>query len=233
MARSEAKRQKRLAKQKAKRTEKHREIHRAKNMSTAERLGRFASAPVVDCLVNAEFEERGLASLFIGRRSSSGELAFAIFLVDTYCLGVKDCFGEVPAANYGKQLERFKKQGVRPIDPPSARKLIDDAVAFAASVGLSPYADFRKLRPILDGIDPDLARETFPMGKDGKPFFISGPSQSPSECRRIMAVLDAHCGGPDGYHYLMPMESFGDLDFAPDDRIVKVGGEDFDEDEDF
>ncbi len=233
MARSDAKRQKRLAKQKAKRTQKRREIHRGKKLSMAERLSRFESASVMDCLVNKDFEERGLASLFIGRRASSGELAFAVFLIDTYCLGVKDCFGAVPSANYGKHLEGFKRQGIRPIDPPSARKLIDDAVAFAASVGLSPHADFPKLRPILDGINPDLASETFPMGKDGKPFFMSGPYQSPAECRRILAILDAHCGGPDGYHYMLPAEAFGDLDFGPNDRLIDITDDDFDEDGDF
>ena len=78
-------------------------------MSLAERLARFESAPVVDCLINDEFEERGLASVFIGRRSASGELAFAVFLVDTYCMGVKDCFGEVPVSRLPETPRKIQK----------------------------------------------------------------------------------------------------------------------------
>jgi hypothetical protein len=228
VARSESKRQKRLAKQKTKRNEKRHAHIRLKNMGLAERLARFETAPILDCLVNEEFEDKGMASLLISRKAASGEVAMGIFLVDTYCLGVKDCFGLIAnVAEYGERLESFRKQGVRPIDPPSARRLVEDAVAYAASFGLAAYADFRKIRPILDGIDPELAREIFPMGKNGKPMFMPGPSQSVEETRRIKSLLDKHCG-PEGYKFMIPAlelaslasrlnhDAFDDMDFDED-----------------
>ncbi len=229
MSKSESKRQKRLAKQKAKRNEKHQVLNRAKSMGLAERLAGYEAAPVVDCLINTAFEENGMASLLISRRAESGEVAFFVFLVDTYCLGVKDCFGKITTpAEYRKQLERFRKQGVRSLDPPSARRLIEDAVAYADSFGLPPHPDFRKMRPILNGINPEQAREIFPMGKDGKPLYIPGPGQSAAESRRIMTILESHVGRG-AYHFKFPIPTADGLDL--DDRIKAIGPDEYDDDE--
>jgi len=223
MARSEAKRQKRLAKQKAKRNQKRREIKQTKQMGLAEQLARFESAPVVDSLVNSFFEQQGIANLLISRKSANGEFAVASFLVDPYCMGVKDGYGKVMApGEYTKHLEQYRQRDVRPIDPPSLKRLVEDALAYAHSLGLSPHPDFRKIRPILNGIDSADAEEIFEMGKDGKPFFFAGPGQSPQDCRRILTILENHCG-PDGYDYMIPMDGFEEMNFE---------GESIEEDDD-
>jgi hypothetical protein len=38
------------------------------------------------------------------------------------------------------------------------------------------------------------------FGKDGKPFFMSGPYDTPARCRRIIDTLTRRCG-PEGFHY--------------------------------
>lgn len=225
MARSEAKRQKRLAKQKAKRNQKRREIKQTKQMGLAEQLTRFETAPVIDSLVNSSCKEQGIANLLITRQSASGEVAVGSFLVDPYCMGVKDCYGKVMApGEYKNHLEKFRQRDVRPIDPPSLKRLVEDALAYAHSLGLSPHPDFRKVRPILNGIDSDDAEEIFEMGKDGKPFFFAGPGQSPQDCRRILTILENHCG-PDGYDYMMPVGGSGELDF--EGELIEEDEDDF------
>ena len=210
MARSEAKRQKKLAKRKAKRNEKRREISREKGLGLPEQLARCEANPPIDCYINLDFEDRGLASLHIGRKATHGEKATVVFLVDTYCLGVKDCFGDVVSnGHYREQLEKYQRQGVREIDPASARRLIEDAVEYAHSLGLSPHADYPKVKPILNGIDPADAGEIFEMGKDGKPFFMDGPHMSKLECRRIIDHLTARCG-PGGFDYMCTVD-FDDI----------------------
>ncbi len=190
MAKSESKRQKRLAKQKAKRNQKKQALTRIKSMGLAERLGRFESAPVLACLITTSIEDEGIGNLLISRRAASGEVAVASFLIDRYCLGVKDCFGEIPApGEYGELLENFRAQDVRSIDPASAKRLIEDVVAFASSFGISPHSDFRRAFPIFNGIDSAQAKETFEMGKDGKPFYIPGPYESFEKSQQIIAKI--------------------------------------------
>lgn len=225
MAKSESKRQKRLAKQKAKRNQKKQQLTRVKSMGLAERFGRFESAPVLVCLITTAIDDEGIGSLLISRRAASGEVALGYFLIDRYCLGVKDAFGKIPApGEYGEMLENFRAQEVRPIDPPSAKRLIEDAVAYASSFGVSPHPDFRRVYPIFNGIDATEAKETFEMGKDGKPYFFAGPYDSPARSRQILDKLTAHFG-PDGFYYTIPgsesdlthMEIIDDEDYEDDD----------------
>lgn len=217
MARSEAKRQKKLAKKKAKRGEKRRDIASTQSIGLAERLGRLQAAPVLDCLVTEDFESEGIANLLIGRQAATGEVGVGMFLVDLYCLGVKDCMGKVTTfGEYRDFRENFASRGVRRIDPPSACRLINDAVEYASSLGFAPHPDFRRVQPILTGIDPAQARETFAMGKDGNPFYVCGPHDSATKSQRIIAQLDARCGRG-GFHFLTPV---GSVRQAGDGRVL-------------
>jgi hypothetical protein len=227
MAKSESKRQKRLAKQKAKRNQKKQQLTRVKSMGLAERFGRFESAPVLVCLITTSMEDQGLGHLLISRRATSGEVAVAYFLIDRYCLGVKDCFGKIPApGEYGEMLENYRAQEVRSIDPPSAKALIEGAVAYASSFGVSPHSDFRRVFPIFNGIDSTEAKETFEMGKDGKPYFMPGPYDSIAKSQQIFQKLMAHFG-PDGFHYTMPFEHAGMLNL----ESFEDEDEDYEDDE--
>lgn len=229
MAKSESKRQKRLAKQKAKRTQKKQALTRVKSMGLAERFGRFEHAPVLTCLITEAIDDSGLGNLFISRRAASGEVAVAYFLIDRYCLGVKDAFGKIPApGEYGEMLESFRAQDVRSIDAPSAKRLIEDSVAYASSFGISPYSDFRRVFPIFNGIDSAQAKETFEMGQDGKPYYIAGPYDSDEKSKQILAKLDAHFG-TDGYHFTMPASEglLEEMELADDEE-----DDDYDDEED-
>lgn len=48
--------------------------------------------PFVDCLMSAEIQERGIGYVVIARRKSSQTIRCIAFVVDAFCLGVKDCF---------------------------------------------------------------------------------------------------------------------------------------------
>ena len=48
--------------------------------------------PIGKCYVNDGWEENGFAIVVVTRIRPSGNLVYGQFLVDTYCLGVKDAF---------------------------------------------------------------------------------------------------------------------------------------------
>jgi hypothetical protein len=187
-------------------------------MSPAERFRRTASAPVLDCLLYGGFEENGMGRLLFSRELRSGEIATAVFLIDCYCLGIKDAFGRVmPRSQYQAVYERCYELGdpVR-LDAPTARRLVEDAVAYARSLGFEPHPDYFRAAPIFGDVDPALATRTFEFGRDGKPWFIAGPHDSPTRVQRVMAQLRERCG-QDGYHYFVPVEGSDLLDrgFSP------------------
>ena len=209
MASSESRRRKQLEKKKKKRSDKRHQIVVRRNAGLADQLTVRAKAPIHECLISNTLESRGLGEVVIARKSASGEIAMGVFLIDRYCMGVKDCFGRLVS---GAQFEDFKEnmraKGLSPkkIDASSARRLIEDAVAYAEDLGIKPHADFRSARMILGDIDPTEATTLFEMGQDGKPFFMSGPYQSPAECQMIIAKLTAKCGA-DGFHYVMAIDA--------------------------
>ena len=228
MASSESRRRKQLEKKKKKRNEKRHEIVVRRNAGLADQLLARAKAPILECFVSGDLNRGGLGEVLIARRSTSGEIAIGLFLVDRYCMGVKDCFGRLfSGSKYAEFKEgmRLKGRNLQKIDASSARRLVDDAVAYAENLGIKPHADFRAARIVLGDIDPSTAKQLFEMGQDGKPFFISGPFQSQAECRTIVAKLTAKCG-VDGFHYMLGMDlghetlagpHFDELSFDDDD----------------
>jgi hypothetical protein len=57
-----------------------------------------------------------------------------------------------------------------------------------------PHPDYRQARLLLAGIDPALCTDTFTFGKDGKPFYISGPHDSPEKFKIITHKLSLASG---------------------------------------
>jgi len=235
MASSEARRRKQLEKKKKKRAEKHREIVARRDAGLAEQLSMRSKAPVYQSLVSVDLDQKGLGEVLISRCTASGEIVFGLFLIDRYCMGVKDCFGQIGSSvKYREFLDQMADRGreLRAIDPASARRLVEDAVAYAESLGLKPHPDYRAVRMILGDIDPSKAVETFEFGMDGKPYFMSGPFQSPAECQAICAKLKASCG-EGGFHYMVPLHAGVSLPAAPDWNRLSFDDEDEDFEEDF
>jgi len=177
----------------------------------AARIERAATAPILHCCTTDVLWDEGMSHVLVSRKLPSGNVAFVAFLVDVYCLGVKDVFfnvvsrGAYDSMLYGKLIGDY--QMVK-LAPPEARKLIEGAVEYAGNLGLPPHPDYRTAKAILGDIDGDEYAQEFVYGKDGKPFFIAGPHDSKARCDQVVSILTARCG-PNGFHFLMPDGSAG------------------------
>ena len=160
------------------------------------------SKKTVEAWWSGELFEVGMGQVVVGRKKASdagGIITAGVFLVDAYCLGVKSAFlTKIPSPRWEAALERiFREEGRKPLSPACARKLIEGAVAYARSFGLEPDPDYQKASHVLSGIDAAGCDTTFAFGKDGKPFYIQGPHDSPEFVRRVMASLNKRAGGSD------------------------------------
>jgi hypothetical protein len=166
-----------------------------------------ARAPVKACIVSDGLFAEGIGQLVLARTLPSGMVAASFFLIDVWCLGVKGAFFVVmPPQKFGNRIDELsRQQPFIDIDPSVARKLLHDAAVYAASFGLAPSEDFAQVEAIFGDIP--MAMETFPFGKNGKPFFISGPHDSPTRIRRILDTL-AKRAGPDGFNFMAGMADF-------------------------
>src|SRR5436305_3256934 len=108
MAADPRKRQKKLAKRAAKRKAKHHEIARARAAGLPERMAAAAGFPILDSLATTDLWDQGLGWVVVSRQMPDGGVAVAIFLVDRYCLGVKDAIARI-ASRYEYDTEILHK----------------------------------------------------------------------------------------------------------------------------
>ncbi|MCI5123853.1 MAG: hypothetical protein D3925_05095 [Candidatus Electrothrix sp. AR5] len=206
--------QKKLQKKKAKQAAK------SKARKTAQKkkglLGTFSrnlamqqafNAPVYECWEAEQLFDQssntGIGSVMITRKTSNGDILASVFLVDVYCLGVKDCFVRMfNEETYPSFLEEVNMQGkIKKIHPTCARKLIEEAGKYAADLGFSPHKDYREAKKIFGDIDSVACPRSFEFGKNGKPLYIAGPYDKPSFVKNVLGKLTKKCE-PDGYNHV-------------------------------
>jgi hypothetical protein len=188
MSKNEARRQKQLAKKKAKRDEKRTQMARQSSDNPLIRLAEAESWPIVDALVPETLWSRGIGQLILTRRLPDGRLALGNFLVDVFCLGVKNAYWKIISEwDFDSLRRRLAEMGpLYAATPEQFAKLVLGAVDYAQAIGFPPHPDFRHAKLLLAGIDPSKCTDTFTFGKDGKPFYINGPHDSPEKIKIIM-----------------------------------------------
>lgn len=161
-----------------------------------------------EAYIEKNWERLGLAQLLVARIQDDGDTDFAMFLVDLFCLGVKDAYFEAGVAESALREfveERLPGDCRERIHPACAKKMIERAVDYAQSLGFAPHRDFRKGRKVLSGLDSALCPRDFACGREGRPCYIRGPDDSDERVNRVLAILEARCGA-DGFDYEDPAD---------------------------
>lgn len=157
-----------------------------------------------EAYISEDLFEAGIGQVVVCRFKGDGRVEAGVFLVDVFCLGVKDAFfGISPTeAQFREEFlgEAFAKTTPRP--GAWGRKLVEDAVSFAQSLGISPCADYKKGARVFGGINAADCTETFTFGKDGRPLLMGTPEDDPERLARIQAALTVRLGG-DGFDHIV------------------------------
>ena len=143
----------------------------------------------------------GLVAVLIAREAGRSRLTVCGYLVDVYCLGVKDVVG--PLVMNAGQCAEFTRRYFGAFDEPPmaapldlAQNLVYGAVDFARSLGLEPAAEFEDVKGHLGSW---CGPSSIGFGLDGKPFYVSGPYD---DADRILHQLE-RAAGRDHFHYLV------------------------------
>ena len=135
--------------------------------------------PIEGCWIRKDWKESGLAVVVLARRQPDGNFVFGNYLVDYYCLGLKNTYFnvDVPPGEFRHDYlpEMFQGTPALDISPALAHELIYGAIEYAAQFGFKPQRDFRDSQWILDPSDTHPRSGKIEFGKDGKPLFINGP----------------------------------------------------------
>ena len=164
----------------------------------------------------------GFGGVVIARYKSGGRVEAGVFLLDMFCMGVKNAFFvRCHESEVGEVVERACAGGSS--DPATehsgawGRKLIEDGVTYARRLGFAPHPDYKQAARVMGGINPKECSETFVFGSAGKPMFIAGPNDSEAKCKRIVNILTKKLGPPPAFDYLGALAGSDDF-FTADEN---------------
>ena len=165
------------------------------------RVLRAANAPIQGCFLTESLFETGMGTLVLARGATRHHLAFSVFLLDTFCLGIKDVmFESVEGEVFEDYMEATEAESpMVDVDPACARKLLRDLAAWSQSIGFAPHRDFAAVERMFGDVSADASDAVFQFGSDGRPFYIPGPSESHHLVQRRIQHLRQHLGD-DGFN---------------------------------
>lgn len=137
----------------------------------------------------AEDGTEGLLTAVVARRRRHRhKITACTYLVDAYCLGVKNAMGPDEVDERGlRSLSGFVFAAYAP-PPVSApidlvRDLVLGAAEYARGLGFEPHPDFERARSHLG---PWEGQSAITFGRDGRPYYINGPDDDPDSVLRTL-----------------------------------------------
>ncbi|MEU4265137.1 hypothetical protein ACYCCF_15595 [Streptomyces argenteolus] len=136
----------------------------------------------------------GFAQILLARQERASRVTVTGILVDVYCLGVKnvtepEVMGPGSLTTYVPMFYSAFDHRPVPIGVEQAQTIVHDAVAYARGLGFEPAGGFADVAVHLGA--PPGDRPVIGFGRDGKPFYLSGPYDNP---RKVVQTLERTCG---------------------------------------
>lgn len=137
-----------------KRLERHAQLRRLHSGSPYRKIGQ--AGQVVACYINANWKTEGMGSLMVLRAVPSGGYAMASFLIDTWCVGLKEAWGRINATReeFDDAIDHQRESGlvIERIDPDMARRLVAGAIRFSTRNGFRLPHRYERWTAILGGV---------------------------------------------------------------------------------
>ena len=142
-------------------------------------MNKARSLPFDKCWINENWQRSGIATLLVSRLQPSGKVIVAGYLIDIFCLGVKDALTRFSISNeeFKEFINRFCKRtdtSPQQCSPLFAQNLVYGAVEYAEDLGFQPHKDYNFASYILDPAD-EIEYMDIEFGKNGRPFLMRGP----------------------------------------------------------
>ncbi len=181
--------------------------------------------PILGCWIMDGWFEEGITPVVVAREQEPGKVLYANYMVDLTCLGIKDVFTktDVPLSNFENSLPELCSGRPEKCSVELAHEVIYGALEYAEHYGFQPHPDFKALSAdqVIDPPDTHPRVDNVAFGRDGKPYYISGPYD---DHRRQKFILDTltRTAGVGNFDYVISLgRGMPDLieggDFMDDD----------------
>ncbi len=157
----------------------------------------------------------GLVTALVARgQRHRRSIEVCVFLVDVYCLGVKNALG--PERMDDRELPGFIRQIFGGYESPPVpapidliRAIVYGAVEYAQELGFDPHPDFARAQAQLGPASRAAPTSPIRFGLDGRPTFVQGPYDDPESVFRTLR----RSVGADGFGFTVSVD-LDDLQLA-------------------
>lgn len=156
------------------------------------------SIPIYECSVNKDWQKSDIAHVMITRKHTNGNITLCSYLIDLYCLGIKDTMFKfnIPMYDYNEIKEEYNEEmETKTIKYTLAHNIIYSAIEFAEDYGFAPCKDFTSITQFfLEEDNDDIELIDVECGMNGKPTYVKGPYDSDTFIKQITAKLEKTAG---------------------------------------
>jgi hypothetical protein len=134
----------------------------------------------------------------LARQQPNKKICCGSYLIDQYCLGVKDTFAKTnlsPDRYQALQEKMDSRQKMTTCPLELAHQMVYAARDYAAQFGFQPQSDWAQSQYVLEPRGELEEPYQLTFGKNGKPFYISGPYD---DVEQIIKQLE-RTAGPGNY----------------------------------
>lgn len=168
--------------------------------------------PIGKCYVTPGWKDVGIADVIVTRIRRDGNLVVVSFLVDTFCLGVKNASYKVDMAE--DQLAEFLRESDHEeVSYEEAHNIIYGAIAFAEEGGIEPAKSFATACRILEEDTDDVPLIEYEFGSEGKHLLVVDDDRNEL---RYVGTLREHLG-EENFKVVMPLDDDDDYEEDDDD----------------
>ena len=142
--------------------------------------------------------------VIVTRQHTGGRISMACYVVDNYCLGVKDSFYRLRIEEYELQdhiRNEWNSVTFRECSYEEAHNRIYGAIAFAEETGIAPHKSFALTKYMLEEDTDDIPLIEYEYGKDGKHLLIC---ETQLEASKYLPLLEKNLG-KGNYDYIIGM----------------------------
>lgn len=153
--------------------------------------------PIHECWINADWKTHGEANIVVSRVHANGNYTYGVYLVDLYCLGIKDAFFNfnVDIDIYNKLLDRMEYEKKNKVPYELVHNIIYAAKEYADELGFKPHKEFTSVAQfILEEDTEDIELIDIECGYNGKPLYIDAGHESPAQVKQIINQLNQSVG---------------------------------------
>jgi hypothetical protein len=182
---------------------------------------RGRSMPIFECRVHEGWSDMGKTEVTVARRMPNGHLVVGFYMVDLWCLGLKDTFykADMTMLEYEEMVEITSQEiPLEVVEPALAFNIIYAGIEYAEDLGFEPHKDFKHTQYLLPEPD-DFEYIEVETGKNGRPFFTPGPYD---KVTAIMQKLEKKLGKG---NFEFMLEDDGDMFDTPYQPDHKLRGE--------